>query len=84
MMRVVHHVRMERINEATVAAEVRANLARRGKSKVWLAQLLGMSPATLHRRLNGTSSFSLAELTAIADGLGIPVGVLLAPEPVAS
>lgn len=68
---------MARIDSDTVAGEVRANLARRGKTKVWLAEQLGMSTATLQRRLAGRSSFSLAEISTIAESLDIPVSDLL-------
>jgi DNA-binding Xre family transcriptional regulator len=68
---------MQRINPATVAGEVRAQLARRGKTKVWLAGELGISTATLHRRLAGASSFSLDEINTIAELLELPVGALL-------
>lgn len=76
-MRVVHHGGMQRIDSDTVAGEVRANLARRGKTKVWLAKQLKISTATLHRRLAGDSSFSLDEISTIAESLDIPVSTLL-------
>lgn len=68
---------MQRIDSHTVAGEVRANLARRAKTKVWLAEQLGISTATLQRRLAGQSSFSLAEISTIAESLDIPVSDLL-------
>lgn len=72
---------MQRIDRATVAGEVRANLARQGKTQGWLAQQIKITPATLSRRLSLRSSFSLDELSAIATALDIPLAVLL-PEPV--
>jgi transcriptional regulator with XRE-family HTH domain len=68
---------MQRIDSDTVAGEVRANLARRGKTKVWLAAQLKISTATLQRRLAGQSSFSLAEISTIAEALDVPVSDLL-------
>lgn len=61
-----------------VAGEIRAEMARQRKKMTGLAQTLGISYATLHRRLaNPPQSFRLDELELIADYLGITVPELL-------
>lgn len=84
MMRVVHHIGMQRIDPQIVAGEVRAHLARRDLGKKWLAETLGVSVATVNRRLAGKSAFTLAEVSTLAEALGIPVSALLLDEPVSA
>lgn len=48
-----------------VASEVRAELARRRKTAGELAAVLGMTPHTAGRRLNGEVPFDVVELVAI-------------------
>jgi transcriptional regulator with XRE-family HTH domain len=63
---------------ASVAGEVRAAMARRRISQTALAEALGMSQAAISRRLTGTIPFDVAELSAIATILGVPLSALLA------
>jgi transcriptional regulator with XRE-family HTH domain len=60
-----------------VAAEVRAGLARNRRTQSQLAVHLGVSQATVARRLAGIAPFDVAELEAIAAFLDVPVGSLL-------
>jgi transcriptional regulator with XRE-family HTH domain len=69
---------MESINPRTVAGEIRANLARQGKSQAFLAGVLGKDVSAISRRLSGRSSFTLEEISAIAVALEVPVESLLA------
>jgi hypothetical protein len=73
---------------ATVAAAVRAELARAGVSRRQLARHLGVAPSYLDRRLAPPSSaddclpaFPIEQLSRVADVLGIPLSRLLEPEP---
>ena len=61
-----------------VAAEVRAHLARAGKDAGDLAAMLGVSRPTATARWAGTQAYGLGELYAIAQAIGVPVGVLVA------
>lgn len=63
-----------------VAANVRAEMARRKISQRALADKIGISHASIYRRLRGELAFDVDELGAIADALGIDVRALL-PEP---
>jgi transcriptional regulator with XRE-family HTH domain len=60
-----------------VAGEVRALLARRQISGKQLAAHLGISQFAVSRRLRGQTSFSLDELSAAADFLGVALEDLL-------
>lgn len=68
----------------SVAAEVRAAIARKRYSANKLAADLGMSQSALARRLQGRVAFDVEELAAVAEKLGVTVSSLLAPEAVAS
>lgn len=61
----------------SVAAEVRAELARRRWSQAELAQRLGVDQMWLSRRLRGTKPLSLSEFEAIARALEITPTELL-------
>lgn len=61
----------------TVAAEVRAELARHNISRTDAAAALGMSRTLLWQRLRGESSFTVAELEALAELIGVPVNQFL-------
>ena len=68
-----------------IAAEVRASLARSAQSALWLAERSGISKTSLSLKLKGQRSFSVEELLAVADALGIDAGALLPhPEPTAA
>lgn len=60
-----------------VAGEVRALLARRQISGKQLATHLGLSQFAVSRRLRGETPFSVDELAATAEWLGVPVASLL-------
>lgn len=53
------------------AAEVRAAVARAGITYQDLASQVGMPPAILSRKLNGSSPLGIEELVAIARALGV-------------
>lgn len=61
---------------AKIAGEIRAELARQGKTVPALATATGISPATLRRRLKGVKPFYLEELEEIATFLNLPVSYL--------
>jgi len=63
--------------QSTTAANVRAEMARRQVRQVTLAQRLGLSQAAISRRINGETEFSVAELLAVADLLGVSASALL-------
>lgn len=64
-----------------VGSNIRAELARRGLSQRDLATHLGISQSQLSKRLRGQIDLSVAELSAAAAYLDVPIGALL-PEPV--
>lgn len=64
----------------TVAASVRAELARAGVSGRQLARDLDWSPGVVQRLLAGEREFKAPELIAIARHLGIPSTTFLADE----
>lgn len=64
----------------SVAAEIRAALARQRYSANKLAADLGWSQSAMARRLGGKVAFTVAELVAVAEKLGIPASELLPPE----
>jgi transcriptional regulator with XRE-family HTH domain len=59
------------------AANVRAEMARRSVRQVALAKHLGLSQAAVSRRVNGETEFSVAELLAVAELLGVSAASLL-------
>lgn len=67
----------------SVAAEVRAAAARRRVTQASIARQLGMSQQALSRRWTGELAFDVNELFQVADILGIPLGDLLPPTPMA-
>lgn len=62
-----------------VADEVAAELGRRRASQEDLAAHIGLSQATVSRRLKGIGSFTIEEIQSIADFLGIPIERLIRP-----
>jgi len=56
-----------------IAGEVRAELARQGKSRAYLVELLNLEASAVSWKLHGKRSFRAEELAAIAAGLGVPV-----------
>jgi transcriptional regulator with XRE-family HTH domain len=61
------------VSRESVAAEVRAALARAQRSGRNVAAALGWTQPYMSRRLNGDRPFDVDDLTAIADELGVPV-----------
>jgi transcriptional regulator with XRE-family HTH domain len=59
------------------AANVRAEIARRSLTGRRVARDLGWSTSSLHRRLNGTQPFDIAELARLADYLGVSITALI-------
>lgn len=60
-----------------VAAEVRAQMARLQVSNRRLATQLGLKPAYVDRRLNGTTAMDTDDIQMFAGALGVNVDVLL-------
>ena len=61
----------------SVAAIVRAEMARRRRSSADLARELGISPVSVSRRLTGEVPIDVNELAQIAAFLGLPMSSLL-------
>lgn len=62
---------------ATVAANARAELARRGEKQADLALAAGWTKTTASRRLNGSSDWTATDLDRAAAHFGLPVSDLL-------
>jgi transcriptional regulator with XRE-family HTH domain len=60
-----------------VAAEVRAEMARQRMSQTRLAEALGVTQASVSRRLVGEVPFDIQELYKVAEFLGVPVAQFL-------
>lgn len=60
------------------SAEVRAELARTRTTAATLAPILGVSEATVYRRLNGESDWPLDDAMAVALHLGVSLSRLTA------
>ncbi|WP_373202627.1 helix-turn-helix transcriptional regulator [Mycobacterium marinum] len=63
--------------QSHVAANVRAELARKNKRQEHLADLLGFTRQAVSQRLLGRVDFRVAELQAIADYLEVPISALV-------
>lgn len=61
----------------TVAATIRAEMARRRISQAQVASHLGISQPSLSNRLNGNTQIELRDLFGIADALGVAPADLL-------
>ncbi|AMS03532.1 helix-turn-helix DNA binding protein [Gordonia phage Guacamole] len=75
------HPPRAQIGSATVAANVRAELARRQVAAQQLAEGIGLSRVTLSRRLNGHAPWTIDEIAATAEFLNVPVESLIGAEP---
>lgn len=64
--------------QTNVAANVRAELARKRITQTKVAARLGVSRQNVAQRLSGRVDFRVSELVAIAELLEIPVTALLA------
>ena len=62
----------------TVASAVRAELARAGVSQATAAAWIGVTQPAMSARLHARVPFTVDELHAMAEGLGLPVETLLA------
>ena len=62
---------------STTAANVRAELARRRIPMIELANAIGMGRESMRRRLHDHTDFTVGELTAVANYLGVPACDLL-------
>jgi transcriptional regulator with XRE-family HTH domain len=60
-----------------VAENVRAELARAGRTATQAAKVLGKSKQAMSPRLAGVRAFRAEEIPALAEWLGIPVATLL-------
>ena len=56
--------------EALVAAELRVELARQGRSRRWLAERTGEPLTTVARWVKGTTAPGLDDLEVLAEALG--------------
>ena len=65
------------MTQTNVAANVRAELARKRISQTEVAARLGVSRQNVAQRLSGRVDFRVGELVAIAGLLNIPVTALL-------
>ena len=66
---------MSGVSRETVAAEVRAHIARQRRSGRNVALELGWDQAYMQRRLSGRTPFDVEDLAAIAKILDVPVTV---------
>lgn len=64
-----------------VAANVRAELARSGKTGADAARELGISRQAMHPRMTGQRAFRAEEIASLAHWLGVPTSRLLADDP---
>jgi transcriptional regulator with XRE-family HTH domain len=65
----------------SIAAEVRAELARARRRAKDVAQVLGCDPSTAARKLNGRPAFTVVDLARIAEMLDIDVARFYSPAP---
>ena len=75
----IHHLERPTLS-AVVAANVRAEAARRGYSQIALGRALGMSRSAAHERWTGSTPWKLDELDGVAGVLGLTVAELVTPQ----
>jgi hypothetical protein len=63
----------------SVADEILAHLGRMRQTRTWLTEKTGIPIATLSRRLNAQSAFTIDELVSIAQAFEVPLSNILAP-----
>lgn len=68
----------------SIAAEVRAELARQSKSHRDLGEILDLPQSSVSLRLSGDRSFRAEELAIMAAGLEVPVAKFFPPTIVSS
>lgn len=61
-----------------MAAELRAEMARQGRSRRWLSEQIGESHVTVGRWVKGDTPMSLDSLDAMCRALGLTIADLLA------
>jgi transcriptional regulator with XRE-family HTH domain len=64
-----------------VAANLRAEIARRRVRQIDVAMAMGVSQATVSRKLSGSVPLTVADVYAMADLLHVPVHVLVPDDP---
>lgn len=62
------------------ADAVRAELARKRKTRAELARAMEMTPYTLGRRLNGSVAFTIPEVVAVSVYLDVPLSTFIPPD----
>lgn len=67
---------METFSEQ-VAANIRAELARQRKTQAQLADVWGLTQASVSKRMSGTVPVDINEVAKAADWLGVPVSRLI-------
>lgn len=60
-----------------IAANVRAEAARKRRTQADLAGLLGITQQAMSRRFHGHTPFTADEMAVIASDLGVPVSALI-------
>ena len=75
-----HRVFVVSMQHIDVAANVRAELARRSIRQVDVAERLQVSRQNVAQRLKGSVDFRVGELISIADMLGITISELVGEE----
>jgi transcriptional regulator with XRE-family HTH domain len=60
-----------------IAGEVRAEMARQGKTQLELAEAIGITQPTVSYKLRATSAIHAEELVMIANWLGVPAAQFL-------
>jgi predicted transcriptional regulator len=65
------------MTSTTLAATLRAELARAGRTQADIATLLGISQPSVSERMRGNTPWRVTELTAVAEFLNVSVSVLL-------
>lgn len=68
-------------NSQEIAQRIESLLRVNGLSKSWLAEDSGIADKTLRRRFRAPELFTLAELSAIANSLRVPLEVLFGSSP---
>jgi transcriptional regulator with XRE-family HTH domain len=67
------------MTSTTLAATVRAELARAGKTQTELAAHLGIGQPQVSMRIRGEIDWRVSELAAVANFLNIPITSLITP-----
>ena len=65
------------MQQTTLIANIRAEMARNGKTQTDLAQLLGITRQSVSQRMLGRVDFRVSEVQAIATSLNVTVADLI-------